>query len=165
MLDSSRLELVAVLAASILVATLFPVAVYITYPDVRGYEPGLEEVLSEDLVLRPPRFLVGSANSVLYRGRSVEALKDSSFHEHTQRARHLVVFTEREGRAILVLLPHYLDRASGALVSGEELAKAIRAREALLVVEFFETHRGRVGVVVEVKLEDREYVALRASRR
>jgi hypothetical protein len=65
----SKHGLLLFVVGSTVVLLVFPVLVYLTYPDTEGSEVGLREVLT-DLPVRPPPFLIGCMGYGLHRGRN-----------------------------------------------------------------------------------------------
>lgn len=142
-----------------LMALAPPLLVYFTYPETWECEAGLEKVLV-DVPVKPPSFLIGSMGYTLYRGRDFVdklAVRDVN---HTITAYR----PDRGETVILVLLPYYLERSTGKIVLGEHLRRPILLGNATLMVEVFETHKGRVCIIAEVRLDGEVYTVLRRLR-
>jgi len=139
-----------------LLVVIPPLFVYFTYPNTGGYETGLEEALM-DLPVKPPPFLIGSMNIGLHRGRSPIVRPEI---EKVGRAIY-AYWQERRQRVLLILQPRYIDEESGRIISANDIASLIMNNNATLVVEVFETHRGFVGIVIEVHLGNQTYYAIR----
>lgn len=151
-----RNDLIATTCA--LLVVIPPLFVYFTYPNTGGYETGLEEALM-DLPVKPPPFLIGSMNIGLHRGRSPIVRPEI---EKVGRVIY-VYWQERRQRVLLILQPRYIDEESGRIISASanDIASLIMSNNATLVVEVFETHRGFVGIVIEVHLGNQTYYAIR----
>lgn len=149
---------IILLVLGALMVVMPPLLVYSTYPDTEGSEVGLEKVLC-DLPVKPPPFLIGSMSYGLHRGRdhvaklSVQGVDDFIYAYRP----------EKNERVFLVLLPYYLDKTEDKVVSGSSLKSVVMSGDATLLVEIFETHKGVVGVVLEIKLLDRTYSAMKRS--
>lgn len=151
----SRSE-IALLILSVLIVLTPPLLVYSTYPDIGCSEAGLERVLS-DLPIKPPPFLIGSMSYGLHRGKNYVA-------EQNIRKIDSVIYAywpEKDERVFLVLLPYYVDKTTNKIVLGDSLRSVILSSNVMLVVEVFETHKGVVGVILEVRLANQTYSAIR----
>lgn len=157
-MSQGRVSLAILVTCSTLLALIFPLMVYFTYPSTEGSEHGLEEVLV-DMPVKPPPFLVGSMGYTLHRGRDlISKFTVRSVNHVVDVYRH-----DRGERVILVLLPYYLEESTSRIVPGEYLKQRVSGGNASLLVEVFETHRGRVCVVLEIRLSGEVYRALRYS--
>ncbi|MEM4583202.1 MAG: hypothetical protein QXD50_05020, partial [Desulfurococcaceae archaeon] len=65
---------------------------------------------------------------------------------------------------ILVLLPYYLEKSTGKIIPGDYLKQVISRGNVTLVVEVFETYRGRVCIILEAMFNDEIYSAVRSLR-
>lgn len=110
-----------------------------------------------DLPVKPSPFLIGSMNIGLHRGRSPIVRPEI---EKVGRVIY-VYWQERRQRVLLILQPRYIDEESGRIISANDIASLIMSNNATLVVEVFETHRGFVGIVIEVHLGNQTYYAIR----
>ncbi|MEM0244684.1 MAG: hypothetical protein QXM42_05640 [Zestosphaera sp.] len=149
---------IALLVLGVLIILTPPLLVYSTYPDTGGSEAGLEKVLS-DLPVKPPPFLIGSMGYGLHRGRDYVSESnirrvDSSIYAY---------WPEKNKRVFLMLLPYYVDKASNKVVSGDSLRPMIASGNVTLVVEVFETHKGTIGVIIEVRLTNQTYFTVKRS--
>lgn len=149
---------IALLVLSVLIVITPPLLVYSTYPDTGGSEAGLEKVLS-DLPVKPPPFLIGSMSYGLHRGRDYVA-------EQNIRRVDSIIYAyrpEKDERVFLVLLPYYVDKVNNKVISGDSLRSVVMSGNVTLVVEVFETHKGVVGIILEVRLANQTYLAVRKS--
>lgn len=148
---------VALLATiSVLITIIFPFTIYYTYPNTKESEYGLERVLP-DMPVKPPPYLIGSMGHTLHEGRdSIKEYKVNEINYVINAYR-----SDKKEEVILVLLPYYLEKSSNNVVPGEELKQLIMQGNATLTVEIFNTHRGKVGVILEARVGGEEYTALR----
>jgi len=154
----SKHGLLLFVVGSTVVLLVFPVLVYLTYPDTEGSEVGLREVLT-DLPVRPPPFLIGCMGYGLHRGRNyvielrIEKTDDVIY----------AYWPEKSERIFLVLLPYYVNKTDGRIISGYRLKPVIASGDVALLVEVFETHKGVVGSILEIRFNNQTYTVMRKS--
>lgn len=138
-----------------------PAYIYLTYPNADEGDEALETMLP-DVPIKPPPFLKGFMRYGLSKGKSIVS-------EFSIKAINYEVYVHRldtNERILLLLTPHYLERSTSKVLSRDELRTLIMEKSPnLMVLELFDTHRGKVGVVLMVKLNSEEYLTLRLSRR
>lgn len=158
-MSSSKVNLALLIVCSALVALIFPILIYFTYPNTEESEFGLEKVLT-DMPVKPPPFLIGSMGYALHRGKDF-------INKFTVRSADHVIEAYRPDKGesvILVLLPYYLEKSTGKILPGEYLKHPISRGNVTLVVEVFETHRGKVCAILEIRFNGEVYSALRRFR-
>jgi len=152
----SKLEFTLLTTMCILVVLIPPLLVYFTYPDTGGYETELEETLS-DLPIKPPPFLIGSVSYGSHRGRSNIVRPDIQGINSVIYA----YWPEKREQIFLILLPYYIDRVNNKIISDNDARSLIISSNTTLLVEVFETHKGIIGIVLEIRLTNQTYSAIK----
>ncbi|MEM0002286.1 MAG: hypothetical protein QW211_05275 [Desulfurococcaceae archaeon] len=155
----SKAHIVLLVALSTLIALAFPLLVYYTYPDTGESEVGLEKVLV-DMPVKPPPFLIGSMGYASHRGRDFISKFTVRSVDHVITA----YVRDKDESIILVLLPYYLEKSTGKIIPGDYLKQVVSRGNVTLVVEVFETYRGRVCIILEAMFNDEIYSAVRSLR-
>ncbi|MEM0000345.1 MAG: hypothetical protein QXH02_04595 [Desulfurococcaceae archaeon] len=158
-MPTNKPELVLLIAVSAVIALLFPLLVYYTYPATNESEVGLENIL-EDMLVKPPPFLVGSMGYCMHRGKEL-------INRFTVKGFNHVVYVHRLDRnepALFVLLPLYREENTGRVVTRNQLRQLISRENVVVLAEVFETHKGKVYVIVEARIDGEVYYAVKKFR-
>lgn len=141
-----------------ILALAIPLYVHLTYPSMAESEVTLERAIS-DTPFRLPPFLLGSIGYGLNRGRLAITKATIVAVDH-----NIYVYRQEvKERALLLLMPYYVERVSGRTVTGDHLKALVLPGNATLLVEVFETHRGKIYVVVEIQLNGKIYRGVKSA--
>lgn len=158
-MSMDKSELVLLIAISVTIALVFPLVVYYTYPATNESEAGLENILA-DIPVKPPPFLVGSMGYCMHRGREFISRFAVKGFNHVVDVYRL----DKNEPALLVLLPLYREKSTGKVVAGTQLRQLISRENAVVLAEVFDTHKGKVYVVIEARIGDEVYSAVKEFR-
>jgi len=145
----------SILIVMILIITVAPLYVYISYPNTSLEEEAvLEENVIEPVPFRPPRFLIGSV--VYSSSREVMNIQRPAVEFYDSR---MLIKFDGNKRGLLLLAPSYAEVSTNKEVSGEFLAKLISQGGNLTVkVVAIATKRGSYAIVLEVLRGGERYV-------